>query len=644
MKEMKEKNDLHFVFKDFFYSINYIYYGLYFFVFSSIQIYHVFLVESSNLFSKWIYGISAGLESFIEVLVMAFISSWLLSCGRNVLHRLYILFTIALLFCRVIDFLLVRLMDISIWYGIEFVFQETLSNFIELLYATNIQMSVWIGGGLAIIGMFFLGFLAFFFSEKICQKRPLLCLGKNLFGIVVLSSSLLILSELFLHLHQDPKEASDYVKALPWKKTFLSYQSDLITVGNYLKKVPEDPLQMGDADSNLFSLQRKPDIFLFIVESLREDFLTREVTPTLVDFKEENTSFKEALSIANATHISWFSIFYSMYPFYWTKYQPNSWTKGSHSLSLLKKMGYQINVYSASRLSFYSMDKVLFGENGVAVDNLREFQSKETIPPYKADAMAIEQLCQDVKLGNQQGGRVFVVFLDSTHFDYSWPEEESSLFNPIEEKINYLKLSYARDNIPEIKNRYRNALNYVDGLFGSFQRTLQEKGIWEDSVVVFTADHGEEFNEYGHMFHASTLSTPQIQIPLYIKLGSDKTSMSLNSTKQASQMDIFPTLFHYLTGEDKKESMLQGESLFTKNPKPYVIGARYNAGRAPYQFYVQSGSYRMNLEFCNRHDIFHCNTLKINSIEDENEDLVPFTLSFIHAHFQKALDELFGAH
>lgn len=641
---MKEKNDLHSDIKEFFYSINYIYYGLYFFVFASIQISHVLLVESSNLFSRWIYGVSAGLESFIEVLIMAFLSSWLLSRGMRVLHRIYILLTTALLFCRMIDFLLVRLMDISIWHGIEFIFQETLANFIELLYATNIQMSVWIGGGLGIVCIFLLGFLAFFLSEKICQKRPLLCLGKNLFGIAVLSSSVLILSELFLHLHQDPKEAPGYAKALPWKKTFLSYQPDLLTVGNYLKKVPEDSLLMGDADSNLFALQRKPDIFLFIVESLREDFLTQEVTPTLVDFKEKNTSFKEALSIANATHISWFSIFYSMYPFYWEKYQPNDWSKGSHSLSLLKKMGYQINVYSASRLSFYSMDKILFGKKGDVVDNLREFQSEESIAPYKADAMAIKQLCQDVTSGDQKGGRVFVVFLDSTHFDYSWPDEESSLFNPIEGKINYLKLSYTRDNISEIKNRYKNSLNYVDGLFSVFQKTLKEKGIWDDSVVVFTADHGEEFNEYGHMFHASTLSTPQIQVPLYVKLGSDKTSLVLNSTKKASQMDIFPTLLHYLTGENNAGAMLQGESLFTENPKPYVIGARYNAGRAPYQFYVQSGPYRMNLEFCNRHDIFHCNTLKINSIEDENEDLVPFTLSFIHAHFQKALDELFGSH
>src|SRR3990167_4631523 len=111
---MKEKNEGNFVFKDFFYSINYIYYGFYFFIFASIQIYHVFLVESSNLFSKWVYGVSAGLESFIEVLVMAFLSSWLLSQGMRVLHHMYIVLTIALLFCRVIDFLLVRLMDISI--------------------------------------------------------------------------------------------------------------------------------------------------------------------------------------------------------------------------------------------------------------------------------------------------------------------------------------------------------------------------------------------------------------------------------------------------------------------------------------------------------------------------------------------------
>ena len=72
-------------------------------------------------------------------------------------------------------------------------------------------------------------------------------------------------------------------------------------------------------DSRIFSLNHKPDIYLFVIESLREDYITVENSPHLNQFKEKNVSFDLTLSNANATHNSWFSLFHSKFPFYWEK-------------------------------------------------------------------------------------------------------------------------------------------------------------------------------------------------------------------------------------------------------------------------------------------------------------------------------------
>lgn len=622
------------------YSLNYIYYGLYFLLFAGLQIFHVLLIEPSSHPEQFIYTLYAGVESFIEVLCMASISSWLLHRSWKWTHRLWVLFLGVLLFCRIVDFLLVRLMDISIWHGMGFFFQETLDNIVEILLATTIQPTVWILSFFVSIFLILSSWLVFHFTHKIHHKKPLLCTGKTLLGLFAISFSLLTFNDLALYFFESPEKQIFYTKALPWKRTLFTPDENKIVLNHYL---PQDSNQFSwkNMDSSLFSLERSPDIFLFVVETLREDFLTKEITPSIAQFKKDYTSFEQTLSISNATHTSWFSIFYSIYPFYWAKYYDKTWTQGSPTLALLKKMGYQIHVYSSSHLNFYSMKKVIFGENGQNADTIQEFQTDSTISPSQADKAAIKQLCSDINSSDKKGGRVFITFLDSTHFDYSWPEETATVFTPIEEKVNYLKISYERSNLEKIQNRYKNSLHYVDELFNEFKLAAQKKDIWEESVVIFTADHGEELNEYGCMFHASNLSPPQIQVPLYIKLGETSKELTLKSDSKASQLDIFPTLFHYILGEHNTASIFQGKSLFSTSPSSSLIGTRYNGSLTPYQFYIQSGNYRMTAEFCNSNDIFHCNELKVLSIENEKEESIPFTPSFIHTHFQEGLDALF---
>jgi membrane-anchored protein YejM (alkaline phosphatase superfamily) len=419
----------------------------------------------------------------------------------------------------------------------------------------------------------------------------------------------------------------------------VSPEENLLKVEGFLRQAQQELVQLKQIDSNPFSLERKPDVFLFIAESLRDDYLTKEVTPVLTQFREDYGWVQDAFSNANGTQLSWFSLFYSMYPFYWTQYQSKEWKKGSIPLSLLKKMGYEVYVYASSRLNYCSMDWVLFGERGNLLKGLYEFRIDEDLSSCETDAMAIQKLCEDIKKSEHKGGRVFITFLDSTHFDYSWPQDRVPRFTPIDSKINYWQVACQRDNLDPIKNRYKNALDYVDELFGTVQKTLKQYDMWDESVIVFTGDHGEEFNEHGCMFHASCLSSPQLKIPLYMKFGSEKPFLN---EQKASQMDIFPTLFHYLLGEDLFAPYFQGESLLRQRQKDYIVGARYNASSPPYEFYIQNDLYRIIFEFAQHQDIFHCKTLKVKSIVDEAGQDVPFSPTWVQGQFGEALEHLFS--
>lgn len=623
------------------YSINYVYYGLYFICLATLHIFHVFLISPASSFEPYIYALYATGQAFIEVLCMAAFSGWLLRKHWKWTHRFFVFAFSLLLLCRVIDFLLVRLMDISVWHGMEFFFQETFSNMIEMMLATTIQPKVWFLSLGAAVGFVFIGWIIFHYMHKLYVKKPLFFSSRTLFGFFAVSFAILACQDLGLHFYSSPLGNDIYTKALPWKRTLFMPEGDVIEMGGYLGKTVGD-LPWKGSDSSLFSLERKPDIFLFVVESLREDFLNEQTMPTLDAFRKQTVQFSKTLAPSNATHTSWFSIFYSAYPFHWPRYYNKQWGLGSPALALFKKMGYQIHIYTASGMNFYSMKRVLFGDKGQNIDSLKEFQLGGTIP-CEADKGAVEALCHDLSTSSQKGGRLHIVFLDSTHFDYSWPKEET-VFTPIEERVNYLKIAYERNNLDKLQNRYRNSLHYVDTLFHKFQETAQKEGLWDDSVVIFTADHGEEYNECGCMFHASNLSSPQIQIPLYMKLSEDSTSSwQLSSSQKASTMDIFPTLFNYLIGDDSASSLFQGKSLFTREPSSCLIGARYNGMLCPYQFYLQSNEYRMILEFCDTKDIFRSNQVRVVAIENAQGESVPYNSSFVQTHFGEALNGLFSS-
>jgi arylsulfatase A-like enzyme len=61
---------------------------------------------------------------------------------------------------------------------------------------------------------------------------------------------------------------------------------------------------------------------------------------------------------------------------------------------------------------------------------------------------------------------------------------------------------------------YDGSVAYMDDQVGRFLAALEERGLLRDTLVVFTSDHGEEFNEHGGLGHEHTLYEELVRIPL----------------------------------------------------------------------------------------------------------------------------------
>jgi arylsulfatase A-like enzyme len=63
---------------------------------------------------------------------------------------------------------------------------------------------------------------------------------------------------------------------------------------------------------------------------------------------------------------------------------------------------------------------------------------------------------------------------------------------------------------------YDNNLSYLDGACARFFKRLKKKGLYDRTVILLTADHGEQFWEHGASLHGHTLYEEEIRVPLIL--------------------------------------------------------------------------------------------------------------------------------
>ena len=83
-----------------------------------------------------------------------------------------------------------------------------------------------------------------------------------------------------------------------------------------------------------------------------------------------------------------------------------------------------------------------------------------------------------------------------------------------------------------------------DASFGDTLDALQTAGLYDDALIVFLSDHGEEFHEHGAWTHASNLFREVLNVPLIVKLPGQREGRRV--AELAQQIDLMPTLLTYL--------------------------------------------------------------------------------------------------
>ena len=593
--------------------VNYLYFSFFFLFLFALTFSH-FIHASQPLWGAPLFFLlyasaQALLEVFCLILVGILLHRWL----PKWTFRFYVAISFVFLMAHFANFTIVRLMDVTLSYCIKVFLGRGFEHFFITCRATNVNPTMSAVIIAALVLMPLIGIAFYWWTHKLSRKKPLHFSPWTVFGAIAIVSGILLSLDLiarpFLSLDLHYK----YKKTLPLGATFLSPDPRLMPLSAPLR-TPRKERDMHELlGHEIFVAKERPNIYLFVIETLRRDCIDSQIAPHMTNFAKQNIEPPLTYANANFTYLSWFSLFHSCYPFYWT-YVRDHWKEGSIPLNILKKMGYQIRIFSSADLNYFTMDRIIFGKDRQLIDEIREYFPLH-IEPWERDSLAIKELIEETK--RHPNGTLFTIFLDSTHSEYSSPEEQRP-FQPAATSLDYLGITRSERDLQLLKNRYKNSVHWVDHLLGKTLEHLKEIGQYDDAIIVVTGDHGEEFFEEGSLFHGTHLNDWQTRVPLLYKFpGVHNSSASLST-----HLDLFPSILHYLTGREDFSELFDGQSIFMPNRGQFAFTMQHNGVDIPYEFRITDGEMQLIGRFLNPPSIYSIPGVELFSLKACNDELL----------------------
>nr|NGX33348.1 hypothetical protein [Candidatus Anoxychlamydiales bacterium] len=278
---MRRKNHL---------DINYLYFGIFFIVGIIISTLGVLDVKNSSNYSKAFFLVYAYGQTVFEITSFAILSVIIKKYMPKIVFTIFIAFTFIFFISHIIDLVLLKIMDMTVWDGVSIALDENLENFIEMLHTTGIPFYAWIIFGILMLSLPFLGIFIYKVTDLFSKKRKIPLYQEHFIQIFLCVPLALFIWEFKAAKSINANNYDSNSRALPWKLTFM--QPDILKTQTKLalKKPKNEKDTLALINTKDLKIDKKPNIFIFVIESLRSDYITSDTAPNMTTFKNENVS------------------------------------------------------------------------------------------------------------------------------------------------------------------------------------------------------------------------------------------------------------------------------------------------------------------------------------------------------------------
>lgn len=316
-----------------------------------------------------------------------------------------------------------------------------------------------------------------------------------------------------------------------------------------------------------------PNVIFIVVDTLRADHLgcygyERDTSPHIDALSRESVVFKNAVSQAPWTPPSIASMLTGLYPAE-LGYKDRPVVMEDSIVTLPEifhangytTMGIISHVLVARRLGFAQGFDTYDQENA-------EGHGHISSPSVIQKAVAFIE-------SNRQNKFFLFLHLFDPHYDYIL-HDDYNFFPGYNGTLQSGESIYSlREKAPEmtkqdlqyIKALYDSEIRFTDAYIGHLLNTMKELDLYRNTMVVLTADHGEEFKDRDEWIgHSKRLYQESIHVPLIIKLpGRYKQRVREDYT---GLIDLMPSILRYMDFTFPADYPLSGSAIdFSGNDK-----------------------------------------------------------------------------
>lgn len=267
------------------------------------------------------------------------------------------------------------------------------------------------------------------------------------------------------------------------------------------------------------------NVILIVVDTLRSDHVgcygaDRPTTPAIDALAAEGVRFERAYSTAPWTKPSVASIFTGLFPSgHSAEPIENKLPESVHTLAeILSDAGYStggvISHFILTAFSGYGQGFDVYLES--------EAQGHEHLSTVGVTDQAVALLEHFESQGNPFF--LFVHYFDP-HYDYLHHPEigfASERVGRLDGTQSILELRAMSDDLrdeelAQLRALYDEEIRFTDGGIGRLLSEVHRRRLDENTLIVFTADHGEEFREHGWIGHTRSLYQELLHVPLIIR-------------------------------------------------------------------------------------------------------------------------------
>lgn len=163
-------------------------------------------------------------------------------------------------------------------------------------------------------------------------------------------------------------------------------------------------------------------------------------------------------------------------------------------------------------------------------------------------------------------------------------------------KRGYLEEPFSEKELRSVIQAYYGMVSFMDAQVGKVMDALSESGQLENTIVVYTSDHGEMLGDYG-TWYKSLMYEPSVRVPTII------TGQGIPKAKSCrtnvSHVDLFQTIVETVGADySEKDGDLSGRSLVSiandEDRERVVLSEYHSIGSSSGIFMLKKGDLKFN--------------------------------------------------